>query len=427
MTDEIKAKRKKLSDYIIDPNNPNAGSIRGTGMLETSVGEFGPARSGVVDSSGVIRAGNHTAEQLMAAGIEEVIEIETTGKEWVVVKRPDWSKKQAKKYSVVDNRTGEFIDWSPQILDQMMKEDIDLSDYFDSDELGAIMSTLPIEAPVDPGPQTERADELLEKWKCKLGDLYLVASQSGDGEHRLLCGDSTSDADVQRLMDSKRAVLFATDPPYLVDYDGTNHRDKWNEPDKNKDLSDSYHDWDDAAQGQELYDGFIEQAIAHAITEDAAWYCWHASCNQAMLEKVWENHGAFVHQQIIWMKDRPILTRSWYMWQHEPCFFGWRRPHKPTRSAEDYLPSVWVFPTLPAGEKSVHPTSKPVELFSIPILQHCHRGDVVYEPFAGSGSQLVAAEQNGVLCYAMELQPQYVAVILERLEMMGLAIQVPDR
>ena len=136
--------------------------------------------------------------------------------------------------------------------------------------------------------------------------------------------------------------LFATDPPYLVDYDGSNH------PTRNKDWSQSYGvTWDDSSQGAELYDGFIAAAVAEAITEDAAWYCWHASRRQAMLEACWEKAGAFVHQQIIWVKDRGVLTRSHYLWKHEPCFMGWRRPNRPPKVAAEPLPS-----TCPAPQRT---------------------------------------------------------------------------
>ena len=171
---------------------------------------------------------------------------------------------------------------------------------------------------------------------------------------------------------------------------------------------------------QKLYDAFVGVAVENAITENAAWYCWHASRKQGLLEAVWEKHGAFVHQQIIWAKDRPILTRSWYMWQHEPCFFGWMKGKKPKRIAADYPPTVWSFPTQAPGETTDHPTQKPVELFAIPIRQHTKKGDVCYEPFSGSGTQLVAAESLGRICYAMELSPPFVAVALERLSEMGL-------
>jgi len=276
--------------------------------------------------------------------------------------------------------------------------------------------------PTDPGAEVDRAEELRAKWDTARGQLWEIPSLSVPGKaHRLLCGDSTSAEDVTRLMAGERARLFATDPPYLVGYTGTNHPHKWNEPDSNKDWSDSYHDWDDASQGEELYDGFVAAAVAHAIAEDAAWYCWHASRNQAMLERVWERYGAFVHQQIIWVKDRPILTRSWYMWQHEPCFFGWVKGQKPPRlDDKEFLATIWNFPTIPAGERTDHPTSKPVELFAIPMTQHTRLGEVCYEPFSGSGSQQVAGEQNGRLVYGLELQPEFVAVILERLAGMGL-------
>lgn len=296
----------------------------------------------------------------------------------------------------------------------------------DFQTLVALLDTPDVVAADDPGAELDRAEELQQKWGTARGQLWIIPSLTVPGRsHRLLCGDSTSPDDVTRLMDGQRAALFATDPPYLVDYDGTNHPHKWNAPaeqvaSKNKDWTETYHDWDRAEQGEGLYDGFVQQAVEIAITEDAAWYCWHASKRQAMLEQVWERYGAFVHQQIIWAKDRPVLTRSWYMWQHEPCFFGWIKGNKPRRTADDHPGTVWHVPTIPPGQSTDHPTSKPVELFAIPMQQHTHYGEVCYEPFSGSGSQHVAGEQQGRLVYGMELQPVYVAVILERLAGMGL-------
>ena len=197
-------------------------------------------------------------------------------------------------------------------------------------------------------------------------------------------------------MHNQKAILFASDPPYLVDYDGTNHPSKQGWPDKNKDWSDSYAiTWDDASQGPELYEEFIRQAIEHAILPNAAWYCWHASRRQAMVENVWEKYGAFVHQQIVWAKDRGILTRSYYLWQHEPCFFGWLKGNKPPRVSDDYPSTVRTLPTVKVGEKTEHPTSKPVEVFAIPMRQHTRPGEIRYEPFSGSGSQIIAGETTG--------------------------------
>jgi DNA modification methylase len=217
-------------------------------------------------------------------------------------------------------------------------------------------------------------------------------------------------------MNGQRAVLFSTDPPYLVDYKGDDH------PGGGKDWTNHYFDEDKSAQGEGgLYDGFISAARKLAITEDAAWYCWHASRRQMMVEQAWNKHGAFMHQQIIWVKDRPILTYSWYMWQHEPCMMGWIKGNKPKRGAKDVISGIWEYPS-PAGDERVeHPTQKPVEVFIIPILQHTDPGDLCYEPFSGSGTQLVAAEGTGRICYALEKSPAFVGVALERLAGLGLS------
>lgn len=268
------------------------------------------------------------------------------------------------------------------------------------------------ESDVDAEPQIGRASELREQWKTEPGQLWQL------GNHRLLCGDSTSTADVARLMAREKAVLFATDPPYLVDYDGTNHpgtKASRNRESLNKDWSESYRDFDRAEQGDGLYDGFIKAAVDVAIREDAAWYCWHASRRQAMVEAAWERHGAFVHQQLLWVKERPVLTRSWYLWQHEPCFFGWLRGKKPPRSVSaSPLSSVWELPSISRSEDIDHPTPKPVECFSIPMRQHTVEGDICYEPFSGSGTQIIAAERTGRRCFAMEIAPEFVAVSLQR-------------
>ena len=268
--------------------------------------------------------------------------------------------------------------------------------------------TPPIETDQEaPEPKVDEIDELRELWGTKAGQLWTI------GPHRLLCGDSTKEDDVVRLMDGQRAVLFATDPPYLVDYDGTN------KPVGGKDWTEHYHDVDASETGEGLYDGFISLAVKHAITQDAAWYCWHASARQAMVEQAWQAYGAFVHQQIVWVKTGPVFGYAWYMWQHEPCFFGWIRGNKPERRADDHPTTVWTFPARGGDRETLHPTSKPVELFEIPILQHTRQGELCYEPFAGSGSQLVAAVRQNRICYGMEREPGFVAVILQRLSDMG--------
>ena len=400
---------EKLIPYA---NNPRTHSEAQVAQIAKSIEEFGFTNPILVDTKAGILAGHGRLRAAQKLRLTKV----------PVLVLDHLTETQKRAYILADNKLAENAGWNEELLAAEL-EALKLDEYdlaltgFSEKELEELLGT---GAPmVAPEPQIERADELQQKWKTERGQLWLI------GEHRLLCGDSTVEADVTRLMNGKKAVLFATDPPYLVDYDGTNHPHKWTathgrQHPGDKNWSDKYSDVDSPELGEKLYDAFVGLAVRGAITENAAWYCWHASRKQALLEAVWEKHGAFVHQQIIWVKDRPILTRSWYMWQHEPCFFGWRKGKKPKRVAEDYPPSVWQFPTQAPGETTDHPTQKPVELFVIRMRQDTDKGDICYEPFSGSGTQLVAAQILGRMCYAMELSPPFVAVALERMAEMGL-------
>lgn len=329
-----------------------------------------------------------------------------------VVLADELSETQIRAFRLLANQSANWAEWDDARLSaelqDLLADDYDLSlvgfsdgeldkllafvPEGDGQEGGAGGSVPPVTIPEPPRNPASRT-----------GDLWIL------GDHRLLCGDSTSATDVCRLMNGERAILFATDPPYLVDYDGSNH------PTRNKDWSASYGtSWDDSSQGAELYDGFIAAAVAEAIAEDAAWYCWHASRRQAMLEACWEKAGAFVHQQIIWVKDRGVLTRSHYLWKHEPCFMGWRRPNRPPKVAEETLPSTWALPSFAKDDRPDHPTPKPLDAFGIPMRQHVARGGLCYEPFSGSGSQIMAGEANGRRVFAMEISPAYIDVAVER-------------
>lgn len=398
-----------LAEYQPHPRNYNGHPDAQIEAIKLSLTEFGQVRN-IVAWRNFFVAGHGVAKAAAALGMQTLR---------ANVIPDDWSEERVLAYLAADNELGRLADPDEAALAAILQETRSYDEAlfaatgYDNESFDDLLKRLvnadeptPLETPAD--LDDDDLAKLRAEWGVEPGQMWTL------GEHRLVCGDCTDAAVVQRLMAGERAVLFATDPPYLVDYDGTNHPHKWGEPDKNKDWSETYHDWDSSAQGEELYDGFIAVAVAHAIQPNAAWYCWHASRRQAMLEQIWERHGAFVHQQIVWVKDRPVLTRSYYMWRHEPCFYGWIKGKEPARRSTDYPHTVWEIPTIPAGQKTLHPTSKPLEVFAIPMRQHTLPGELCYEPFSGSGSQILAAEELGRRVRAVEVSPEYVAVALQR-------------
>jgi DNA modification methylase len=239
-----------------------------------------------------------------------------------------------------------------------------------------------------------------------------------EGGHRLLCGDSTSVDDVERLMDGKRAILVATDPPYLVNYGGGSHpQSRSNSPDvKDSDWTDKYREVN-AADADEFFVGFIATAIAAAVGESALWYIWHADRRALELAAAMRKCGLLVHQTIIWVKGRPVLTYSHFMQAHEPCLYGWMEGHAPPKDRRPAASerSVWEIPSkIEDGVTGVHPTQKPIEIIARPIEYHTKPGELIYEPFSGSGTAFIAAEKEGRVCYGMELSAGFVDVIVER-------------
>jgi len=420
----------EIDSIYPDPANLRLHSPRNLRAIKASLAKYKQRKPLVVNVEGrVIEAGSGTWQAAEELGWTHIAAV-------LVEDDPT----TATGFAIADNRTAELATWDEAALYRAMQalhqEGVDADDLGFSPADMAALEQIAARTrgdgdapPDDPGDKVDEREVLQEKWRTATGQLWLIPSATVPGKaHRLLCGDSTAVESVQRLMGDERAVLFATDPPYLVGYDGLNHPQAWGEEDKNKDWGAVYADvdWEDEEQSKAFYRSFISVAVTHAIAEDAAWYCWHASRRQALLESVWQESGAFVHQQIIWAKDRPVLTRQWYMWQHEPCFFGWRKGHKPKRTADDYPATVWRIPTIAPGKTTLHPTSKPIEVFAIPMRQHTLRGELCYEPFAGSGSQFVAGEQLGRLVYGLDIQPAFVAVTLERLAGMGLLPELLD-
>jgi DNA modification methylase len=255
-----------------------------------------------------------------------------------------------------------------------------------------------------------------EEPMSKLGDLYIL------GEHRLLCGDSTDAADVRRLMAGERASLMATDPPYLVDYDGGNHPQTWGKDGRPISSEAKTKHWDaytDHESAVDFYRNFLSAALAEALTERPLLYQWFAMMRVAVVLEAWRANGLLAHQVIIWHKSRSVLTRCDFMWDYEPCLYGWiegQRPASELRPPADAT-AVWeVSSAIEDGASGIHPTQKAVELIRRPIAWHTKPGGLIYEPFSGSGTAIIAAEMTGRRCYAMEISPAFIDCAVARWE-----------
>jgi DNA modification methylase len=382
--------------------NPRLVSEAAIDKVATSIREYGFRQPLVVDARGVLIVG-HT--RLLAArklGLAKVP---------VHVARGLPAEK-AKAYRLMDNRSNEETSWNFSLLEAELAElvgmELDpLLTGFSPEELTALLNP-PAAGLCDP-------DEVIlppAVPTTKPGDLWVC------GRHRLLCGDAKSEADVVRLMAGHRATLMCTDPPYLVDYDGGNRPGSFSGS-----KGEPAFDWDhcpDPAYARTFYTNFLFVATREALAPDAALYQFFAMMRADEVFAAWREVGLLPHQVLIWQKSRHVPSRSDYMWTYEPFLYGWKQGDRPATSRRPPAEAcaLWEIPSIIEDQATgIHPTQKPVELVRRPILYHTKRGEVIYEPFSGSGTALIAAEMTARCCYALELSPAYTDAARKRWEL----------
>lgn len=224
------------------------------------------------------------------------------------------------------------------------------------------------------------------------GDIWAV------GRHRLVCGDATSQTDVEALMDGKRANLVLTDPPYNVAFESGSGLSIKNDK-----------------MDREKFYNFLLSAftnMAAVCEKGASAYVFHADTEGLNFRRAFQDAGFYLSGCCIWVKDSLVLGRSPYQWQHEPVLYGWVKTGKHRWYADRKQTTIWNF--AKPRRNADHPTSKPLDLLAYPLQNSTQANAIVLDTFAGSGSTLMACETTDRICHAMELDEKYASVILRR-------------
>jgi len=281
----------------------------------------------------------------------------------------------------------------------------------DLDHLIAMQLELP--GVGEPEPAWDRAAELKEKWQTDYGQLWEFQGALHK-PHRLMCWDCTDEAGVRLLLDGVEPLVMVTDPPYGVEMDHV-WRYKGGLHQKASPRSGSI-EGDTRADWSEVYPHFNPQIL----------YAWHGSMETAEVYNGLVEVGYPPRQAVIWSKTTFTVSRSHYHWAHEMCWYAIRKGENANWLGDRKQRTVWEFPSpthssqKAKGDDTVHPTQKPLEVYKIPMMNHTQQGDTICDPFAGSGTVFVAAEQMGRQAFGMELDPKFCAVILERMAEMGM-------
>lgn len=234
-------------------------------------------------------------------------------------------------------------------------------------------------------------EELKKPTVSRHGDIWQL------GKHRVICGDSTKAETYKQLLDDRKANLVVTDPPYNVDVEET----------AGKILNDNMSDGDFY---QFLLSMFTQ--VENHMEDVASIYVFHADTEGLNFRKAFKEAGFYLSGCCIWKKNSLVLGRSPYQWQHEPCLYGWKKKGKHQWFSDRKQTTIWEY-DRPKSSKD-HPTMKPIQLMAYPIQNSSMRGTIVLDPFLGSGSTLIAADQTGRVCYGIELDEKFVDVIVKR-------------
>lgn len=429
MEDKIKQTMRKVQMVAIAKlhpyeNNPR-NNEKAVPKIAESIKRYGFNVPITADRNGVIATGHTRYKAALSLGLREV----------PVIYLDDLDESEIAAWRLVDNKTGEIATWEEDKLNLELKAllglKVDLSDFGFPGE--------------DKMLEQVREDDFMpvlpKEPRSRRGDIYLL------GDHVLMCGDATSEEDMAKLMGGKLADLTVTDPPYNVDYEGSNRTKEGSKAKRRNSSRPSDKILNDNMDEQSfrtfLGDSF--EAMRNHLREGGVFYIWHSENHGLSFRLSLEAAGLEVRQCLIWEKNSFTLGRQDYQWRHEPVLYGWKdgaghyfiddrsqdtvldvdKLDLSAKSKKELIGIIEAMRKSPPVQTTVihedkplhndlHPTMKPIRLLARLIANSSRRGDVVLDQFGGSGSTLIACEETGRRCRMMELDPAYVDVIVDR-------------
>ena len=373
-------------------NNPRLHSEADLGKLVASILKWGWTMPVLVGEDGELISGHARVGAAIILGLKSIPVIVAKG----------WSEEEERAYRVADNQLAARATWDPDLLRDELRG-LDFADFdlaltgFEPDQLEIILAGLGTSGLTDP----DTVPELPDRPVSRLGDLWQL------GNHRVGCGDSTSQADVAGVLAEAQPHLMVTDPPYGVEYDPSwraHHNQSSGKLALGKVLNDDRADWQDA----------------YALFPGDVAYVWHGALHGEVVAADLAACGLQRRAQIIWAKQHFALSRGHYHWKHECCWYAVRGGRACHWQGDRTQTTVWeVANCNPFGNQKReqswgHGTQKPVECMRRPIVNNSRPGEAIYDPFLGSGTSLIAAEMTGRVCAGLELNPAYVDVIVRR-------------
>src|ERR1700730_12656632 len=377
-----------LTKFVPYCRNPRKND-QAVDRMAASISEFGFKIPVLARSDGEVVDGHLRLKAAQKLGLDEI----------PVIICDEWSTAQVKAFRLLVNRSATWADWDFELLELEMQElksfDFDLQlTGFDGPEIDQLLFGTNSDdgADVIPEPSGTPISRPGDLWVC--------------GAHRILCGDATSTEDVTRLFGSLKPELMVTDPPYGVEYDP-----EWRER---------------AGLGRQRQTGLLpnddqaDWSRAYLLFPGDVAYVWHAGVHASEVATGLTAAGLRIRAQIIWAKQHFALSRGDYHWRHEPCWYAVREGKGSNWCGDRTQSTLWEVQNLnPIGgnreeDATGHGTQKPIELMRRAILNHTSMGGIIYDPFLGSGTTLMAADLCDRVCVGMDIDPAYVDLIVTR-------------